>query len=119
MPTKADHGFQDEYDNALKTFDVLIMPTLPAVPGPISAEAAALGPLKRLGRSFGMTYNTAPYNSTGHPALTIPVGFAPAKDDEKVRLPVGMQIVGRKFEDLLCLKVGAAWEGANDWRKVE
>lgn len=101
----------------MKKYDVLIMPTLPAVPGPIS-EAGDAGPLERLSRSIGMTYNTAPFNSTGHPALTLPVGFAPAKDNEKIKLPVGMQIVGSKFEDLTCLKIAAAWEKANDWKKV-
>jgi amidase len=101
----------------LKKYDVLIMPTLPAVPGPISA-AGDTGPLERLSRSIGMTYNTAPYNSTGHPALTLPVGFAPAKGDEKIKLPVGMQIVGRKFEDLTCPKVAAAWEKASNWKKL-
>ena len=93
------------------------MPTLPAVPGPIS-EPGDAGPLERLSRSIGMTYNTAPFNSTGHPALTLPVGFAPARDNEKVKLPVGMQFVGRKFEDLTLMRIGAAWEKANEWKKL-
>jgi amidase len=65
-----------------------------------------------------MIYNTAPYNGIGHPALTTPVGFVPTKDNEKIKLPVGMQIVGRKFEDLTCLKVAAAWEKANGCKKL-
>lgn len=56
---------------------------------------------------------------TGHPALTIPVGFVPAHDNEQIRLPVGLQIVGRKFGDIDCLKVGAAWERAFDWKALE
>lgn len=54
---------------------------------------------------------------TGHPAMTLPVGFVPARDDDKVRLPAGLQIVGKKFADIHCLKVGAAWEKAYDWKK--
>ena len=50
--------------------------------------------------------------------LTIPVGFAPTINSEDVNLPVGMQIVGRNFEDLTCLKVAAAWEKANEWKKL-
>ena len=37
-------------------------------------------------------------------------------DGAKVKLPAGLQIVGKKFEDLACLKVGAAWERAYDWK---
>lgn len=53
---------------------------------------------------------------TGHPALSIPVGFIPAADNENVKLPAGLQIVGKKFCDLDCLKVGIAWEKAVDWK---
>lgn len=52
----------------------------------------------------------------GHPALTIPVGFVPAHDDACIKLPAGLQVVGKKFRDLECLKVGAAWERAFDWK---
>lgn len=48
--------------------------------------------------------------------MTIPVGFVPAQDDASVKLPTGLQIVGRKFADLDCLKVGAVWEKHNDWK---
>jgi len=63
--------------------------------------------------------NTSPFNSTGHPALTIPVGFVPAQDDKKVRLPTGLQIVGKKYiGEIECFKVGAAWEKAFDWKTM-
>jgi len=55
---------------------------------------------------------------TGHPALSLPVGFAPAREDPNVRLPVGMQIIGRKHSDIDCLKVAAAWEKAFDWKTL-
>lgn len=54
--------------------------------------------------------------ASGHPALTIPVGFSPAQDDPSIRLPVGMQLVGRKFEDVLLLKIAASWEKHCDWK---
>jgi amidase len=47
--------------------------------------------------------------------LTIPVGFVPAVEDKDINLPAGLQIVGKKFADIDCLKVGAAWESAYDW----
>ena len=56
---------------------------------------------------------------TGHPALTIPVGFVPAVEDTNVKLPAGLQIVGRKFADIDCLKFGLAWEVAFDWKTMQ
>jgi amidase len=94
------------------------MPTLPSPPCKLFDNPSDHGPLERLSRNVGLVGNTAPFNSTGHPALTIPVGFVPAAEDKNVKLPAGLQIVGRKFEDIECLKVGAAWEKAYDWKKL-
>lgn len=51
--------------------------------------------------------------------MTIPVGFVPAVEDKAVKLPTGLQIVGKKFADIDCLRVGAAWEGAYDWKTMQ
>lgn len=107
---------QDDYNRALKEVDVLVMPTLPSPPCRLFDDPSAHGPLERLSRNVGLVGNTAPFNSTGHPALSIPVGFVPAHDDAKAKLPAGLQIVGKKFGDGECLKVGAAWERAVDWK---
>jgi amidase len=112
----------DSYDAALREVDVLVMPTIIFPPVKIRSADQMIGaademsPLKMLSRTIGATYNTATFNSTGHPGLSLPVGFVPAQDDETVMLPTGLQIVGRKFEDLTCLKIGASWEAANDWK---
>ena len=45
-----------------------------------------------------ITFNTAPFNVTGHPALSINAGFSDG-------LPVGMMIVGRKFDEATVLNV--------------
>lgn len=73
-----------------------------------------MGPLERLTRNLGLVSNTAPFDSTGHPAVSIPCGFL--ENEEGVKLPVGLQLVGRKWEDAAVLKVGAAWEGSVDWK---
>jgi len=111
------------------------MPTLPSPPCKLFEDPASHGPTERLSRNVGLVVNTSPFNSkpnirlralseqrsddsvdTGHPALTIPVGFVPAHDDHSVFLPTGLQIVGNKFRDIDCMKVGAAWERAYDWK---
>lgn len=50
-----------------------------------------------------------PFNWSGSPAASIPAGFTPAG------LPVGLQIVGRRFDDLGVLQASAAFEEARPW----
>ena len=47
--------------------------------------------------------NTCTFNMTGHPALSINAGFSDG-------LPVGMMIVGRKFDEATVLNVAYAYE---------
>jgi len=108
-----------EYDAALSTLDALIMPTLPfPATKSIEQDDKEAGPLKRLQYMAGVLLNTAPFNSTGHPALSLPVGFVPARDDAALKLPTGMQIVCKQFDDLMCLKIAAAWERSKDWKSL-
>ncbi|KAI0117932.1 putative amidase [Nemania sp. FL0031] len=108
----------DAYDLALKDVDVLITPTLIDPPVRLPEAGYSEGPLKYMGSTTGLLANTSPFNSTGHPALSVPVGFSPAREDPTVKLPVGMQIIGRKYRDVDCLKVAAAWEKAFDWKTL-
>ena len=50
-----------------------------------------------------------PFNFTGQPAATVPIGLTPAG------LPVGLQIVGRLFDDLTVLRASRALEQARPW----
>jgi amidase len=59
---------------------------------------------------FSMVPNTMPFNSTGHPALTINAGFSAPDDTCKGGLPIGMMIVGRKFDEVTVLQVARAFE---------
>jgi aspartyl-tRNA(Asn)/glutamyl-tRNA(Gln) amidotransferase subunit A len=56
-----------------------------------------------------MTLQTIPFNVTGNPALAIPTGFS------KSGLPLGMQIVGRAFDEPTVFRIGAAYEAAAGW----
>ena len=60
-----------------------------------------------LGTAVDFCQNTGPFNVTGHPALSINTGFSEG-------LPVGMMIVGRKFEDATVLNVAYAYEKIRD-----
>jgi len=59
------------------------------------------------GTAFDFCQNTGPFNVTGHPALSINAGFSDG-------LPVGMMIVGRKFEEATVLNVAYAYEKIRD-----
>jgi len=50
-----------------------------------------------------------PFNFTGQPAASVPAGFTAAG------LPIGLQIVGRRFADLTVLQASAAFEEARPW----
>ncbi|MBN1613626.1 MAG: amidase [Deltaproteobacteria bacterium] len=91
-------------------FDFLLTPTLPIPAFPI---AAGMGPTEIAGQSVGPTGwvpFTIPFNLTGQPAATIPCGFT------KERLPVGLQIVGKRFDELGVLQLSRAFEKARPWR---
>ncbi|OQE40229.1 hypothetical protein PENCOP_c006G05363 [Penicillium coprophilum] len=105
----------DKYEALFDKFDILVMPTTPVV-APQHGKREL--PLDSLKPSMGLTINTAIFNVTGHPALTIPVGFAPAKEDNQVLLPVGMQIVGGLWQEEKILRAGHVWETHFDWRKM-
>jgi amidase len=91
--------FTNEVDRALDACDVLVLPTMAALP--ITIESA------RAGTSvIGMSSLIRPFNLSGHPALTIPVPI------EHSTLKAGLQIVGRKGEDEAVCAVAAHIEAA-------
>jgi aspartyl-tRNA(Asn)/glutamyl-tRNA(Gln) amidotransferase subunit A len=55
--------------------------------------------------------NTAPFNLTGTPAVSVPCGFSPAG------LPIGLQLAGRPFDEVTILQAAHAYEQATDWHK--
>jgi amidase len=89
------------YDAVLEEVDVLVMPTLPLLPTPIPAPDAPRE--EYIGRAFEMVLNTAPFDVSGHPAISVPCQPAGS-------LPIGMMIIGRHFADATVLRVAAATE---------
>ncbi|XP_046555589.1 amidase-like [Haliotis rubra] len=89
------------YDDVLKTYDVIIMPTATHLPPKLPGRDASMKDI--LDRGLSMFGNTASFNCTGHPALTINSGRIEG-------LPVGMMIVGKHFDDLTVLQVARAYE---------
>lgn len=105
---------KESYDEALKDYDVLIMPTTLQPSGPLLKPEAS--PSAQIAAGKGLTENTSPFNATGHPALAMPIGFVASKADTDVKVPVSLQIVGRFWEESTILRVAYAWETAVDWK---
>jgi aspartyl-tRNA(Asn)/glutamyl-tRNA(Gln) amidotransferase subunit A len=93
---------------AVADVDAVISPVAP-VAAPTIAESD-------IGNSPGaeaviqrLTRFTRTINYLGLPSLAIPVGFTPAG------LPVGMQLIGRSFDEAMLLRIGAAFQRATDF----
>jgi aspartyl-tRNA(Asn)/glutamyl-tRNA(Gln) amidotransferase subunit A len=101
--------FHDAMLAYFKGFDVLAMPTVATTafelgipfPGRIAGKAAS---------PAGWMPYTFPFNLTGQPAITVPCGFSTEG------LPIGLQLVGKKFDDLLVLQAARAFEIAAPWQ---
>jgi len=90
------------YDAALREYDVLVMPTtaMKALPRPTGDSATEL-----VAAALGNLHNTAIFDATGHPAISVPCGLSDG-------LPVGMMLVGRHFDDATVLRAAHAYEQA-------
>jgi aspartyl-tRNA(Asn)/glutamyl-tRNA(Gln) amidotransferase subunit A len=80
----------------------------------VAVTASSMDPACRIDDSEAIerTYGRqarAPFNVTGSPALSVPVGFS------KAGLPLGMQIIGKPFTEALVYRVGDAYERAAKW----
>jgi amidase len=96
-------SLKDAYDNALRSADLLVLPTTPMKAQPLPPPNASL--LERVARSMESIANTCPFDVTGHPALNVPCGTSDG-------LPIGMMLVGRSGEDATVLRAAHAFEVA-------
>jgi Asp-tRNA(Asn)/Glu-tRNA(Gln) amidotransferase A subunit family amidase len=100
--------FYDRMTKLMNSWDLLVTPTMPLV----AFKAGLDAPNELAGEptsKFLWTPFTYPFNLTGHPAISLPCGFA---DDG---LPVGMQIIGPWRRDDLVLRAAALYEALRPW----
>jgi aspartyl-tRNA(Asn)/glutamyl-tRNA(Gln) amidotransferase subunit A len=89
----------------LEDFDVLVTPTTPVTAPRMGQESAKLGGIQT-SIARALVRCTAPFSMSQLPALSVPCGFTAAG------LPIGLQIVGRPFDERLTLRVGYNYEQA-------
>ena len=84
-------------------YDLLVTPALAVPPFPVGQDnaAQASNPPARHLHWTGFTY---PFNLTGQPAISVPCGWT------KNGLPVGLQLVGRRFDDATVLRAARVLE---------
>ena len=100
--------FWGEVQRFLARFDLLITPTVAVPPFPVGKPG--LNEINgRPVSPLGWIPFTFPFNLTGQPAATVPVGFTSSG------LPVGLQIVGRRHGERAVLAASAALEAAMPW----
>lgn len=108
LAQRARAFFTQEFTAALQGADVLVTPTTTVPARPIEEDPAA-APAVSLAMSTELTRFTAPINLTGFPALSVPCGFT------RGGLPVGLQIIGKPFDEGTVLRAGHAYEQATEW----
>ena len=97
------------FDDAFETYDLIMSPvtSFPAFrnetfPGSITGDSSY--PIQYWNGAFTMHGN-----AIGHPAASVPAGFSPDG------LPIGLQIIGRKYDEETVLAASAAFEQARPW----
>lgn len=93
-------ALREAYDAAFREVDVLIMPTTPQLPTRHDFSASLE---KYLDVALNMMNNTATFDATGHPAMSVPCGSVNG-------LPVGMMLVGRRFDEATVLRAAYHFE---------
>jgi aspartyl-tRNA(Asn)/glutamyl-tRNA(Gln) amidotransferase subunit A len=93
-----------DFDRAFKEVDVIVGPTMPVLPFGIGERID--DPLKL----YMCDVLTVPANLTGCPAISLPCGF-------KRGLPVGLQIIGKPFDEGTILRAAYAFERNTDHHK--
>jgi aspartyl-tRNA(Asn)/glutamyl-tRNA(Gln) amidotransferase subunit A len=123
-----------ELNRAFENVDGIVTPTLPAPAYPASVQEAR-NPDEALRRSLetidsavpdgsdpwhslnlsgppDTSWGTRHFNLSGHPALSLPCGFT------KTRLPIGLQIISRAFDEVTLFRIAQAFEQSTIWHTL-
>lgn len=99
-----------EFVAAVAGVDAVLAPVSP-VPAPTIAESDVGNSLNAEAVIQRLTRFTRPINYLGLPSLALPCGFSNAG------LPIGLQLIGRPFDEATLLRIGAGWQRATDFHR--
>jgi aspartyl-tRNA(Asn)/glutamyl-tRNA(Gln) amidotransferase subunit A len=98
-----------EFDETFATHDVLVAPVSPT-------PAFRIG--EKVNDPLAMYLNdvcTIPVNIAGLPGISVPCGFATGDDGAK--LPIGLQVIAKPFDEASLFRVAHAYEQSTTWHK--
>ena len=96
-----------EIEHLFKHFDVIVTPTEPIVAPRIGEDSITIDGIAEE-TYWAVTRYLVPFNLLGLPALSVPCGFSNG-------LPIGLQLIGRFFDEPKILQLGYAYEKATTW----
>jgi aspartyl-tRNA(Asn)/glutamyl-tRNA(Gln) amidotransferase subunit A len=103
--------YAESFERVLESVDVVVAPTLPVV-APRIGETEVREDRAVEDVRAALLRLTRPGNLTGLPALSIPCGFSTDG------LPIGLQLIGRRFGEATVLRVAYAYEQATPWHRM-
>jgi amidase len=95
--------------NATAAYDVMLTPTLAKPPVPVGYFTQGGDPAEDFARQKGFTPFTAIFNLTGQPAMSLPLYW------NEAGLPIGVQLVGRPYDEPTLISLAAQLEQARPW----
>jgi aspartyl-tRNA(Asn)/glutamyl-tRNA(Gln) amidotransferase subunit A len=99
------------FDDLFECYDLLVSPTMPTTAFQIGEPIVSVRSPhdERMWGFPAHTPFTFPINAIGHPGASVPCGF------DAGGLPIGLQVVGRRFDEANILALSAAYERARPW----
>jgi aspartyl-tRNA(Asn)/glutamyl-tRNA(Gln) amidotransferase subunit A len=98
-----------EFLEGFTRVDAFVTPTLPFTATPCGATKVVIENNQEEDMLSAIMQFTGVPSLAGLPALSVPVGF------DAQGLPVGMQVIGRPFDEGTLFRLGHAYQGATDW----
>ena len=106
------HFVKEFLSTSMGGVDAVILPAIPfPLPTIEETDTEEKGGPAVLKMVAGFTGLTRPFNTLGVPALSLPCGFDPNG------APIGLQLVGRPFDESLLYRIGHAYQGATDFHQ--
>jgi amidase len=117
LSRKLKDVYQAVFDD--QGIDLLVLPCTPTISNYTTSVSDSL--MEKMSKGIGITQNTAPFNVSGHPALSFPIGMLGVierEQDRDIKLPIGMQLVGGLFQEAKIYRAAYAWEQSYSWRNM-
>lgn len=98
------------FERSLEGVDVLAAPTMPILPPRIGEDEVELADGTRLPYRLTIIPYNSPWSCVGAPVVSVPAGFVDG-------LPVGLALVGRRFDEAGVLRAASHFQRLTDWHE--